>query len=232
MPQYKTVDFTADADTGEIKGYFSTWIREPDSYGDVVKQGAFAESFEKIAANGGTVPMLWNHDAGNIDSFIGVAGDFFEDEVGAGFTGKFDATENAQRARQLVKDGRISKLSFAYDTLEQGDVTLDDGTRANELRKLDLHEVSLVMYPANRDTSITDVKSGRRNSAKDEQELQGVIDALRDATRKLESLIEADADEGEGDATDEAGDGKSCAEPSAKFDELIARIDHTIGLEH
>lgn len=228
MPQYKTVDFTA-TDNGEIKGYFSTWTRTPDSYGDVVAKGAFTESFAKIAANGGTVPLLWNHDAGNLDSFIGVAGDFFEDEIGAGFVGKFDVTDHAQRARELVKDGVISKFSFAYDTLEAGDVTLEDGRHANELRKLDLHEVSLVMYPANRETFVTEVKSGRRNSAKDEKELRGIADSLRECVKRLESIISAESDEGEDTETDEVTDGdKSAVEPSAKFDELIDRIAKTI----
>lgn len=230
MPQYKTVDFT-QTDNGEIKGYFSTWIRKPDSYGDVVKRGAFLESFGKIAANGGTVPMLWNHDASNLDSFIGVAGEFFEDEIGAGFVGKFDSSEHSQKARQLVKDGLISKLSFAYDTLDAGDVVLEDGTHANELRKLDLHEVSLVMYPANRDTAITEVKSGRRNSAKDEDELRSILAALQECQKRVEALIndEVQQDEGEDEGNDEASDGKSASEASAKCCELIDAINKIIG---
>lgn len=224
MTEFKSVDFKAD-DNGTITGYFSTWTREPDSYGDVVAKGAFAESFAKIAETGGTVPLLWNHDASDVDNFIGVAGDLEEDEHGAKFVGRFDSTETAQRARQLVKDGRIGKLSFAYDTLDAADVELEDGRRARELRKLNLHEVSLVMYPANRDTSITDVKSGRRNSAKDEKELKAVASMLRDAAKRLDQLIEATVDEGETEGADEAETGKSAPDASAKFAELIARID-------
>ena len=223
MPKFKTIDFTSD-ENGLIKGYFSTWTRTPDSYGDVVRKGAFLDSFAKIAASGGTVPLLWNHDSSNIDNFIGTAGEFFEDEHGAGFTGKFDETERAQRARELAKDGRVCKLSFAYDVLESAEVTLEDGRHAHELQKLDLHEVSLVMYPANRDTSITDVKSGRRNSAKDEKELKSVAESLRECAKRLERLISASSDEDEDEGKDEA-DGKSAAKPDVKFDEIIKQID-------
>ena len=42
MIKTKTFDIKADAN-GAIVGYASTWTREPDSYGDVVAKGAFAE---------------------------------------------------------------------------------------------------------------------------------------------------------------------------------------------
>lgn len=224
MPKFKTVDLKADGN-GEIAGYFSTWTREPDSYGDVVAKGAFTEAFERIAANGGTVPFLWNHDAGNLDSFIGTAGDFAEDEHGAMFRATFDATPQAQRARELARDGRLCKFSFAYDVLDSGEVTLEDGRKANELRKLDLYEVSLVMYPANDDTGVVDVKSGRRNSAKDEAELRSVAQTLRDCAARLDAITGDNVDEDEGDVPDEAGDGKYGAQPSVKYDELIKAIE-------
>ena len=39
-----------DEGSGRIEGYASTWIRRPDSYGDVVKQGAFTVTLEKDLA--------------------------------------------------------------------------------------------------------------------------------------------------------------------------------------
>ena len=36
-----------DEGNGMLEGYASTWIRKPDSYGDVVKEGAFAKSLEE-----------------------------------------------------------------------------------------------------------------------------------------------------------------------------------------
>ena len=154
----KTVDVKSEGN-GSITGYAATFTREPDSYGDVVAKGAFAESIERIKAEGKAIPLLWNHDSGDLKSYIGTVTELAEDDHGLLFTATFDATERAQRARELASDGRLCKFSFAYNVLDQGTVTLEDGTEANELRKLDLFEVSLVMYPANPDTSVVEVKA-------------------------------------------------------------------------
>lgn len=178
---------------GSITGYASTWIREPDSYGDVVAKGAFLDSISQIEAEGKKLPLLWNHDSYDIKSFIGTVTDLEEDEHGLKFTATFDDTEEAQRARQLASDGRLAKFSFAYDVIEQAEIELEDGRKANELRKLRIHEISLVMYPANPDTSVIEVKSGRRNSAKD-------ADAIREAITLLQGVLGELEDEPDDDS--------------------------------
>lgn len=190
-----TVEFKA-AENGSISGYAATWTREPDSYGDVIAKGAFAESLESIASESKTIPLLWNHEADNLGAFIGTVTEFKEDEHGLYFEATFDATEKAQRARELASDGRLAKFSFAYDVLEQGEVELEDGRKANELRKLNIHEVSLVMYPANRDTSVVEVKSvveaksGRRNSAKDAEELRQISELCSSIQTIVNGLLD------------------------------------------
>lgn len=174
MIKTKTFDIKADAN-GAIVGYASTWTREPDSYGDVVAKGAFAECIGRLKEEGRNIPFLWNHNAMNLKAFIGTVTDLTEDDHGLKFEAVFDDTEEAQRARQLAQDGRLCKFSFSYDVLEAAEVTLEDGRKANELRKLIIHEVSLVMYPANSDTSVVSVKSGRRNSKSDEDIIKQII---------------------------------------------------------
>ena len=171
----KTKTFDVKADNGTITGYASTWIREPDSYGDIVARGAFAESIEQIKAEGKVLPLLFNHDGDDLSKYIGTVVNLEEDDHGLKFDATFDATPEAQRARELTMDGRLAKFSFAYDVLDQAEVTLEDGRKANELRKLNIHEVSLVLYPANPDTSVVSVKSGRRNSAKDADVIKQII---------------------------------------------------------
>lgn len=177
-----------DAGNGSLEGYASTWIREPDSYGDIVKAGAFTETLETRWKGGKGIPLLWAHQKDVLDSYIGSA-DAEEDEKGLHFIATFDGTEEAQRVRELYKDGRLSKFSFAYDIKEQGPVTLEDGRKANELRKLDLYEISCVCVPANDDAgvvevkdgvveiteSVTESKAGRRNSAKDAEKISQII---------------------------------------------------------
>ena len=191
----KTVDVKAD--NGSIKGYAATWTRIPDSYGDVIVKGAFADSIAQIESEGKTIPLLWNHDSSDLKAYIGTVKTLVEDDHGLLFEADFDSTEEAQRARELASDGRLCKFSFAYDVIDQATVELDDGTEANELRKLNIHEVSLVMYPANRDTSVVEVKNstkdvvvieekvGRRNSAKDTDDLL----RIRDLCGSIESII-------------------------------------------
>lgn len=199
----KTFDVKA-ADNGTITGYASTWIREPDSYGDIVAKGAFAESIENIKSTGKVLPLLFNHNSDDLGAYIGTVTDLEEDDHGLKFEATFDATPEGQRARELAMTGRLAKFSFAYDVLDQGTVTLEDGREANELRKLNIHEVSLVMYPANPDTSVLSVKlskedkdeivrmvlekTGRRNSAKDETKIRQAIELLQDVLGELEDI--------------------------------------------
>lgn len=182
-----------DAGTGSIEGYASTWIRKPDSYGDVVAKGAFAKTLKERWNGGKGIPFLWAHQMDNLKSFIGTA-DADEDDHGLHFVATFDDTEEAQKVRQLYKDGRLRKFSFAYDVKDAGTVTLEDGTKANELRELDLYEISAVTVPANDDAGIVDVKSGRRNSKADEGKIRQAIELLQDV---LGELNEEEPTEGE-----------------------------------
>ena len=143
---------------GYVIGYASTWIREPDSYGDIVRIGAFSDFIREFERQGKVIPLLFNHDNGKMENFIGSVYHLQEDSKGLLFEAVYDDTMEGQRARQLVKDGRLWGVSFSYDVLDQGKVRLPDGRTVNELRKLNVHEISLCLYPANRDTSILESK--------------------------------------------------------------------------
>lgn len=200
----KTIE--AKADNGAIRGYAATFIREPDSYGDIIAKGAFKECIEQIKSEGRVLPFLWNHDSFNLDSYIGTVTDLKEDDHGLLFEAIFDDTSKGQRARELAMDGRLCKFSFAYDVLEAGDITMDDGINAHELRKLNIHEVSLVMYPANPDTGVIDVKSGRRNSAKDESKIQQAISLLMEVLGELDDIEDDDEQNAKSEERDTAND--------------------------
>lgn len=179
----KSVDVEyKDSGTGSIEGYASTWVKKPDSYGDIVREGAFTETLENDWKGGKGIPFLWAHQMDNLNAFIGTA-EANEDENGLHFTATFDDTEEAQKVRNLYKDGRLSKFSFAFDVLENGLVTLEDGVKANELRKLKLYEISAVTVPANDTAEVVDIKSGKRNSKKDE-------DAIRQAITLLQGVLD------------------------------------------
>ena len=214
-------------DGGIVKGYASTFDREPDAYGDVVAHGAFAKSLERWKAlneEGKYIPLLWGHDTEDPKSNIGRVVDAIEDERGLLVTAEFDAeNEKAQYVRKLVQEGRVYQFSFAFEVRDQSPVELENGFKANELRELELFEVSLVQIPANQHATVEEVKSdeqviakavveitpviksGRRNSAKDADELRKVQSAANQILEVVNGLLADDeAETTDGDDGDEA----------------------------
>jgi len=240
MKKTKTVNVKAAIDdNGYIKGYASTWTREPDFVGDVVMKGAFADCLARMKENNETIPLLFNHNQSDLDSYIGKVDLLEEDEHGLLFGAPFYDTEKAQRARELAQDGALSQFSFAYDILDQAPITLEDGRKANELRKLNIHEVSLVLTPCNPDTSMVDIKSnlaetleetaaaikaGRRNSEKDADELRRIADAANEIIETVNGLLSdtnTDPDDGDDKREDDPEGAKSQAELVAAYKQAI-----------
>lgn len=220
-----------DDGNGQIEGYASTFIRKPDSYGDVVKQGAFTKTLEERWNGGKGIPFLWAHKMDDLKAFIGTA-EAEEDEKGLRFVATFDDTEEAQKVRQLYKDGRLRKFSFAYDVKEEGLVTLEDGMKANELRELDLFEISAVTVPANDDASVVDVKSaepegksGARNSKKDADRIKQAIALLKEVLGEIEDEAEETDDAKEGSKANEDATSKELDDLNARKDALLSIIN-------
>lgn len=160
MHKYKEFALIKSADdAGTISGYFSTYDRIPDSYGDVIAKGAFTETIRKRKESGHPFPLCWNHDLNQIIGFVDPA-DIEDTEKGPLMKkASFFNTPLAQEKREIVKSGVVYQFSFAYEVLEAGPTTLDDGVKANELKKLELFEVSIVPIPANPRAEVTDIKS-------------------------------------------------------------------------
>ena len=224
---YKTFDMKAD-DAGTISGYFSTYDRIPDSYGDVIAPGAFTDTIKARKESGHPFPLCWNHD---LDQIIGKVdpANIEETEKGPHMVAEFFNTPLAQEKRELVKSGVVFQFSFAYDIEDAANVTLEDGTKAQELRKLDLFEISIVPIPANQHAVMTEVKSeepevksGRRNSKKD-------ADAIREAIRLLEEVLGEYEEAAEPEGEDEPEVNAAAEEPKASNPEqekLLAYINN------
>ena len=165
----------SNEDAGTISGYFATYDRIPDSYGDVIAPGAFTETLEKRKESGHPFPLCWNHD---LDQIIGAVypENITDTEKGPHIDeGSFFDTPLAQEKRELVKKGVVWQYSFAYDILAAGPTELDEGVKANELQKLDVFEISIVPIPANQRAVVTDIKAGRRNRKSDEDTIRQII---------------------------------------------------------
>ena len=209
---YKEFGLKAD-DAGTISGYFSTYDRIPDSYGDVIAPGAFTDTIKAREDSGHPFPLCWNHD---LDQIIGKVDNIEDTEKGPLMTASFFNTQLAQEKREIVKSGVVFQFSFAYDVEDAAQVTLEDGTKANELRKLDLFEVSVVPIPANQNAVVTEIKSeqpeekeaeaevkaGRRNSKKDADAIREAITLLQGVLGELEEADEPEPGEDEAKANE------------------------------
>lgn len=245
------VKFKTGDDDGLSEGQFlvypSTFTRTPDSYGDVVAAGAFTEGITKRKESGAVLSGLYGHRMDDPHLNVAAAIDEGEDEHGWWVKGEFDLDEpTAAKVYRLVKSGRIRELSFAYDVQDEGQVTLDDGTKANELRKLDTFEFSFVPVGANRDTSVVAIKSavdafvatakaGRVLSAKNEKALSGVVQTLDGAVDSLKNVLsQVAADDGQQEArpdpaaeNDDEPAGEKSDEPRRKSARALASLTLT-----
>lgn len=182
-----------EKDSGTISGYFSTYDRIPDAYGDIIAPGAFTDTIKAREESGHPFPLCWNHD---LDQIIGKVDAIEDTDKGPLMTASFFDTPLAQEKRAIVQSGVVYQFSFAYD-VKGWEKPMPEDEKAgimNILTKLDLFEVSIVPIPANQNAVVTDIKSGRRNSKKD-------ADAIKQAITLLQGVLDAEeSDDGEDEA--------------------------------
>ena len=144
---------------GTIEGYGSVF-GVPDSYDDIVARGAFAKSLVDHKAAGTMPAMLWQHEA---DEPIGVWTDMVEDARGLLVKGRLALeVSKGKEAHALLKMGALTGLSIGFVSKEW---SYDADTDIRTLTAVDLWEVSLVTFPANAQSRITNVKSADELSA-------------------------------------------------------------------
>lgn len=223
---FKTRDDDEDLKDGEFIAYPSTFTHTPDSYGDIVAKGAFADTIKAWKESGNTLPVMYGHRMDDPDYNIAGVTDMGEDDHGWWVKGVFDMdSPKAAQVYRLLKAKRLSQLSFAFDVRDEGTVTLDDGTKANELRRLDVYEASFVPVGANQDTGIVDVKSGfpaakagRVLSAKNASMLQDIASALSKAAGDITDFL-AQAAPGSDEKNNHSDDAEAHADAKAKTEE-------------
>ena len=201
---YKSFEIKAQEDKGTIEGYFSTYDRIPDSYGDVVAPGAFTETIKAREASGHPFPLCWNHD---LDQIIGAVDSITDNDHGPYMVAHFFDTPLAQEKREIVKSGVVYQFSFAYSVEDEAVVELADGTKANELRKLNLYEVSVVPIPANPRAEVTNIKSNE--------------ELVKNAISALQALLHTDEGEDEAKANVAAEEPK---QSNPEKEDLLAYI--------
>jgi len=141
-------------EAGIFTGYGSTFGGKPDSYGDVIAKGAFSETLTKGGVSGLGVAMLWQHDMSRpIGTYLEAS------ENGKGLKLKGQIAINSTDGKnmfELMKIKAVKGLSIGFGAVES-EYDHEKGIRT--LTKIDLYEVSPVVFPANNRATITNVKS-------------------------------------------------------------------------
>lgn len=153
--EVRTVAFEVRAagDDGLIEGYGSVFGTR-DAYDDVIVHGAFAQTLAEHKASGTMPAMLWQHDP---SSPIGAWTEITEDERGLRVVGRLALkTARGMEARELSRMGALNGLSIGFVTK---DADYDHETDIRTIKAIDLWEVSMVTFPANRSARITQVKA-------------------------------------------------------------------------
>ncbi len=154
-----------------VEGYASLFGKA-DQGGDIVQKGAYAASLKQLAARGGRVKMLWQHDPGQP---IGVWDEVREDATGLWVKGRIlTEVERGREVAALVQAGAIDGLSIGYRTVRAE----RDGKGKRLLSELELWEVSLVTFPM-----LPEARVAAKASASDDdwRELAAVFEDARRA---------------------------------------------------
>lgn len=157
---------------GTFTGLASTFGGKPDSYGDTIAAGAFAETIEKGGYGGNGIKMLWQHDRAKP---IGIWTEMVETKKGLQVRGQLAINTTLGRdVYELMKIGAINAMSIGFDGVES------ENTKTGRLfKKVELYEVSLVTFPANTGAKVTNVKT--LDDLKDVKSLSQLETVLRDA---------------------------------------------------
>jgi HK97 family phage prohead protease len=151
-------------DEGIVRGYGSVF-NNVDSSGDIVAKGAFKKTLEETKSGAkGWPPFLLQHGDSTSDGRtpIGIWISMDEDERGLKLVGKL-ALKNTRGAEayallKMKPRPALNGLSIGYRCTESE--IHKSGPARRTLRAVDLVEVSLVTFPANRLATVTGIKSG------------------------------------------------------------------------
>ncbi|HKJ75572.1 MAG TPA: HK97 family phage prohead protease [Gammaproteobacteria bacterium] len=135
-------------DDGTFEGYIAVWDTV-DSYNSTFARGAFAKT---IAERGDKIKVFFDHR-----HLIGHALEVREDSYGVHVRGQIvSGVQAADDALTFMRSGTIDGLSFGFISVKEG---RKNGVR--EIREVKLLEFGPVVFPANEDAEITDVRASR-----------------------------------------------------------------------
>lgn len=206
---FKAAKDEAGEPTGEVTAIVSVF-KNVDLVGDVVAEGAFDGTLQEWKDSGDHIPMIWSHDWANPMSHIGAwdPAKAKATKEGLELTGQvFIGQGNpvADQAFKLMENRLVREFSFAYDVIEEHTVPDGDQKGANSLDVLGLIEAGPTLKGANPATRLVDAKSleqlaealgvdakaGRALSSKNETSLRDAAEAIRNAAKAIDAVLES-----------------------------------------
>lgn len=136
-----------------IEGYFVVFNSETELFPGAFEEIA-PEAFNSTLSN--DIRALINHDT-NLVLGRTKAGTLELEVDEKGLFGRIKINENDTDAMNLyerVKRGDVDQCSFGFNILKEDVEHRDDGTIKWTIREVDLHEVSVVTFPAYQETSV------------------------------------------------------------------------------
>lgn len=171
-----------------------------DSYGDVVRKGAFAKSIEALTAEGAQpLGVYYAHNMnGSPYGLVGVVKALVEDDHGLRVEADLfvDSNPEAKFLHEAMQMGVINEMSFAYYVTDGG-WGKHDGEEIYEIKGVDLLEVSVCPVGVNRQALVQEVKA-RLTPARKSDEAVTVED---EGAEELEGVKADDEEEATADLT-------------------------------
>lgn len=167
LRELKFADDGKGAKTRTFKGYGAVF-GNVDAYGDVIEAGAFAQWLSDVKSGKQPWPSMlaqhggWGMGADDMTP-VGVYTEVSEDGTGLKVEGQLAETPRGQELHTLMTmDPRpaIDGLSIGYIAKEWEPRSKPEDPR-RKLKRIDVLEISLVTFPANRKAKVSDVKGVR-----------------------------------------------------------------------
>ena len=152
---------SAELEEGMFKGMASVFDVMIDSFvPTVIERNAFDDT---LARPKRVVRILWQH----MDEVpIGLPIELTQTEEGLSVIAKVSNTAAGRDAMTLLRDGVVQDLSIGWDPVDFRFEKQANGELVRFVSKIDLWEISVVTFPANKSAKITEVQKEVLHKAK------------------------------------------------------------------
>ncbi|CCB65385.1 HK97 family phage prohead protease [Hyphomicrobium sp. MC1] len=170
--------FLATTDQGVFEGHASIFGVQ-DSYGDVIKRGAFKACLKAFESAGRMPLMLYSHDPSRP---VGVWEQIAEDEKGLHVQGRLlRDIPDGDLAYKLLMGKALDGLSIGFRVVDAS----RDTSGVRTISQIDLVEISLVSLPAMPGARIEQVRSSARTPSGHATAVADLITACKAASQSF-----------------------------------------------